>query len=297
MGSAIEHAKQLVVDDGVSIAYRVTPCTDGHAPRRAIVLLHGLASNMTRWSEFVEHTTLARSWDLIRVDLRGHGDSPTRGAIGLERWCDDLAALLALEGHARAVLVGHSLGAQVALHFAARHARATQALALIDPVLRDALHGRWRALALGGPLLHAAAIAVRGLNALGLRRRQLAPLDLRAMDLLARQALHGSPEATRDFVRRYSSTRADLAHIHSAHYLQELVEVFRPVPALASITVHVLLLLSSGATFADPGATRERAHELPELHIETIDCQHWPLTERPAEVREMIERWCADLGA
>ena len=297
MAAAIEHAKQLVIDDGVSIAYAVTPRTDSHAPRRAVVLLHGLASNMTRWSEFVEHTTLTQSWDLIRVDLRGHGDSPTRGTIGLERWCDDLAALLAHEGHARAVLVGHSLGAQVALHFAARHARATQALALIDPVLRDALHGRWRALALGGPLLHAAALGVRALNALGLRRRQLAPLDLRAMDLLARQALHGSPEATRDFVRHYSSTRADLAHIHCAHYLQELVETFRPVPALASIRVPVLLLLSSGATFADPGATRKRARELPQLRIATIDCQHWPLTERPLEVRECIERWCGDLAA
>lgn len=297
MDAAIEHAKQVVVDDGVSIAYRVTPCTDGHAPRRVLVLLHGLASNMTRWSEFVERTTLTRSWDLIRVDLRGHGDSPTRGAIGLERWCDDLAALLAHEGHARAVLVGHSLGAQVALHFAARHARATQALALIDPVLRDALHGRWRALALAGPLLHGAALGALALNALGLRRRRLAPLDLRAMDLLARQALHGSPEATRDFVRRYSSTRADLAHIHSAHYLQDLAEMFRPVPSLASIAAPVLLLLSSGATFADPDATRGRARELPQVRIETIDCQHWPLTERPAEVREMIERWCADLGA
>lgn len=296
MATPTEHARQLVVDDGVSIAYRVTPCTDGHAPRRAIVLLHGLASNMTRWSEFVEHTTLARSWDVIRVDLRGHGDSPTRGAIGLQRWCDDLAALLAHEGHARAVLVGHSLGAQVALHFAARHARATRALALIDPVLRDALHGRWRALALAGPLLHAAALGVRGINALGLRRRQLAPLDLRELDRLARQALHGTPEATQDFVRRYSSTRADLAHIHSAHYLQELVEMFRPVPALASIAAPVLLLLSSGATFADPGATRGRARELPQVRIETIDCQHWPLTERPAEVREMIERWGATLG-
>lgn len=281
-----------MADDGVSIAYRVTPCTDGGAPRRAIVLLHGLASNLTRWSEFVEHTTLTRAWDLIRVDLRGHGDSPTVGAIGLERWCDDLAALLAHEGLPRAVLVGHSLGAQVALHFAARHAGATQALALIDPVLREALHGRWRLLALGGPLLHAAALAVRGLNALGLRRRQLQPLDLRALDRLAREALRATPEATREFVRHYSSTRADLQHIRTAHYLQELVEMFRPLPALASIGVPVLLLLSSGATFADPSATRERAHALPQVRIETIECQHWPLTERPLEVRGAIERWC-----
>lgn len=290
----MEYARTLPTPDGASIAYRVSPCADPTAPRRAIVLLHGLASNLTRWSEFVETTSLTRAWDVIRLDLRGHGESGTRGAIGMERWCDDIAALLAFEGHTRAVLVGHSLGAQVALHYATRHAPSTAALVLIDPVFREALHGRWRLLALGGPLLHAAAVAVRAFNAIGLRRRGLAPLDLRALDILAREALHGTPEATRDFVRRYSSTRADLAHIHTAHYLQDLVEMFRPVPGLASIDVPVLLLLSSGATFAEPAATRRRAHDMRQVRIETIDCEHWPLTERPLEVRTTIERWCGE---
>jgi pimeloyl-ACP methyl ester carboxylesterase len=294
---ASEHARRLVVDDGVPIAYRVTPCLDPHAPRRAVVLLHGLASNLTRWSELVEQTALADAWDLIRVDLRGHGDSPTRGGIGLERWCDDLAALLTHEGHAHCVLVGHSLGAQVALHFAARHARSTIGLVLIDPVFRGALHGRWRLLALGAPLIRGAAAAVRALNALGLRRRRIATLDLRALDAQARAALRGTPEATDAFIRHYSSTRADLRSFRSAHYLRELVEMFRPVPDPATIRVPVRLLLSSGATFADPGATRGIAARLPSARIEIVDCQHWPLTERPLEVRRAIEDACAALAA
>jgi pimeloyl-ACP methyl ester carboxylesterase len=288
----MEHTRSITTPDGVSVAYRLTPSATRETPRRAIVLLHGLASNLTRWSEFVEHSTLSRRWNLIRVDLRGHGDSPTLEPIGLERWCDDVAALLVHEGLEQAVLVGHSLGAQVALHFAARHAHAAAALVLIDPVFRAALHGRWKLLALAGPVLHAAALVVRAVNGLGLQRKQLEPLDLRALDLLAREALQGTPEATRAFVRRYSSTRADLQHIRTAHYLQELVEMFRPVPALASIAVPALLILSSGATFADLAATHEQARALPQADIATIDCQHWPLTEKPAEVRELIEHWC-----
>jgi hypothetical protein len=31
--------------------------------------------------------------------------------------------------------------------------------------------------------------------------------------------------------------------------------------------------------------------------VQTIECQHWPLTERPTEVREAIERWCDALDA
>jgi pimeloyl-ACP methyl ester carboxylesterase len=29
--------------------------------------------------------------------------------------------------------------------------------------------------------------------------------------------------------------------------------------------------------------------------VRTIDCHHWPLTERPDEVRAIVEDWCAAL--
>jgi len=290
----MEHARTVTLRDGV-IAYRVTPSVQ-KAPRRAVVLLHGLASNLTRWSEFVEHTTLAQRWDVIRVDLRGHGDSPTRGPISLERWCDDLTAILDQEQHADAVLIGHSLGAQIALHFAARYPRRTRALALIDPVFRQALHGHWKLLAQLGPAFRLAATIVRGLNAIGLRRRAIPALDLRALDEKARQALK-SEQDTEAFVRQYSSTRADLRTFRTAHYLQELVEMFRPVPEPESISVPVLLLLSAGGTFAEPQESQTIAQRFPHSHIVAIDCQHWPLTERPDEVRQAIEAWCDSITA
>jgi pimeloyl-ACP methyl ester carboxylesterase len=258
------------------------------------VLLHGLASNLTRWSEFVEHTSLADRRDLIRVDLRGHGDSPTRGRIALELWCDDLLALLDAVGASRAVLIGHSLGAQVALACAARAPGRVAALVLIDPVFRQALRGRWKWIARAAPLFVAAAATVRGLNALGLRRRSIPPLDLRVLDALARESL-GSPQAEAEFIRRYSSTRADLRTFRTAHYLQELVEMFRPLAQPEAISMPTLVLLSSGATFADLSAMRQIAARFPRGEVQTIDCHHWPLTERPDEVRQAIERWNATL--
>jgi hypothetical protein len=30
----------------------------------------------------------------------------------------------------------------------------------------------------------------------------------------------------------------------------------------------------------------------PRTTVAEVDCNHWPLTERPVEVREAIERWC-----
>jgi pimeloyl-ACP methyl ester carboxylesterase len=293
-----EVARVLDRGQGVRVAYRVTPARlreQRQGPDGAIVLLHGLASNLTRWTEFVATTRLLERWDVIRVDLRGHGGSLTRRQIGLDLWSDDLDAILAAQGHGQAVLVGHSLGAQVAMHSAATRPQRVRAIALIDPVFGAALHGKWARIAQLRPLFAAAAAVVRFGNAIGLHRGPLPPLDLHALDQEARRAL-GSPAAEAEFVRRYSSTRADLRHVPLAVYLQDLVELFSAPPAPESIRCPVLALLSRGGTFAELNETARIARRFPQVHEVEIDCHHWPLTERPDDVRRAIESWCNDLA-
>ncbi len=281
----------LPLPDGVTLGYRVWRAPD-NPERRTLVLLHGLASNHTRWSEFTEQTVLKRSWNILRPDLRGHGESPTRYPIGLEIWCDDLAKLLDAAGAQRAVIAGHSLGAQVALYFAVRYPARVAGLVLIDPVHRPALRG-W--LAWAGRLsllLRIAAALLRRLNRFGLRRRHIPLRDLRALDVATRAALAQSGERG-DIVRRYTSPLADLKYFPTAHYLQELVEVTRTLPPPAAVRAPVLVLLSRGVTFTDPAVMRAWIARFPSAETQTIDAWHWPLTERPAEVREAIEHFCA----
>ena len=128
-------------------------------------------------------------------------------------------------------------------------------------------------------------------------RRTLPPLDLRALDERARVALaYPDPAAEAAFIAHYSSTRADLRHLPLAVYLQDMVEMFSPVPLPAALPQPVLALLSSGATFAD-GAEMRATLAGPRVRIETIDCHHWPFTERPAEVRRAVEDWVAQPAA
>lgn len=256
------------------------------------MLLHGLASNASRWSEFVEHTALRRDWTVLAPDLCGHGALRNDGPAGIERWSADLDALLDAHRAPRALLVGHSLGAQLALHYAAARPLRLAGLVLIDPVFRAALTPRWARIARLSPLFAAAAVGVRALNALGLRRRDVVPDDLRALDAQAREALR-DPATEAAFVRRYSSTGHDLRQIRIAQYLRDLVEMFRPLPTLSGIEAPVLTLLSTGATFADPTRMRALLAELPQGEVATIECHHWPLTEKPAEVRGVIEAWVA----
>ena len=73
------------------------------------------------------------------------------------------------------------------------------------------------------------------------------------------------------------------------------MQMVRSLPALSGIKVPVLILLSRGVTYTDPDRSREIMTRIPDVKIVPIDAYHWPLTERPAEVREAIESWCAGL--
>ena len=65
---------------------------------RTLVLLHGVASNSTRWAEFRE-TTRLEHWDIATPDLRGNASAAApRTPLGMEVWCADIAALLDARG-------------------------------------------------------------------------------------------------------------------------------------------------------------------------------------------------------
>lgn len=274
---------------GADIVCRIRR-TRAPSPGAPIVFLHGLASNMSRWSELTRLTTLSQRHDLIRIDLRGHGESMTRRSFNTLRWREDLRLLLDIEGAATAYLVGHSLGATVAMDFATSLPERVAGLVLIDPVFREAVVPAKRHFVHGGPVFQAAAHLLRLLNRLGLHRRSLAALDLERLDQQARVALADpDPARLEAFVRHYSSTREDLRHIPHANYLQDLVEIFRPLPSLSMVRAPVLVLRSTMAGFQTEDEIARRLAKLPRVRVESIDCHHWPVTERPLEVRQLIE--------
>ncbi len=276
--------------DGAAIGYRLW---QPGAPRRVLVLLHGVGSNMTRWTEFVGRTALRDSWDLLRLDLRGHGLSLHRGPIGMAEWCADLAAVLAAEGYPRAVIAGHCLGAGIATEFAVRHPGRAAGLILIEPVFRQALTGGMRRLARFRPLCIVLARLVLALNALGVHRRKLAPLDLEALDRETRalMAEAGSTEA----LARYASPLADLRTTATAVYLQDLIALTGTTPEMKAIRAPALALVTPGGGFTDPAVTLRLVERLADCRVLSLQARHWIPTEQPEAMREAIEGWCLAL--
>ena len=279
---------QIDTSDGCSLSYWLRRAPN--QPASVILLIHGAASNHTRWSELVDMTSLARTWDLLRPDMRGNGQSFYRGRIGLEIWSRDLEEILDAERYSRTLLVGHSLGAQIAIQFAHDFPDRVQGLVLIDPVVRRALIGRQRRLSSARPLFQAAVWAIQLLNALGFRRHQIPDRDLRALDQETRKALQGGQSAA-EIAKRYGALGPILRCQPTANYLQQLLATSAPLPDLAEVNVPVKVLLSTGITFADPQINRDALEHFPDVSFTSIDANHWPLTESPDEVRQAIEEW------
>lgn len=285
----MEAARSFMAPDGAKIAYRLWRASDKKRP--LIVLIHGVASNLTRWSEFLEHTSLKNDWDILRLDLRGHGESMRRGKLDMEIWSQDLLGILGAESYPQAVVIGHSLGAQLAIHFASHHGPQVNGLVLIDPVFEKALKGSMRWASNLRPVIALLVSAIRLLNWLGLYRRHLPSRDLRALDEKMRTTLLASGQYE-EMIDRYSSPWPDLKVFPTANYIQEIMQMVRSLPALSSIKVPVLIVLSRGVTYTDPRRSRKMMMRIPDVKIVPIDAYHWPLTERPVEVREAIESWC-----
>ncbi|TAK40635.1 MAG: alpha/beta hydrolase [Betaproteobacteria bacterium] len=256
----------------------------------AIVLLHGVASNRSRWSEFAATTALREAWALLAPDLRGNGDFVYRGRIGMAEWCADIAALLDAKGHSRAIVIGHCLGANIALNFAARFPQRVHGLVLIEPMPPDALIGTMREVKRLRPLLHVLIPIVRALNALGISRRQLAPLDLEILDRETRAALARGPQGEAQLAK-YASPLLDLRTTATGAYLQALLAVTEELPAPERIPAPVLALVSERSTFTDAGLTRAYLERLSDCETVALPAKHWIPTEQPQAMRDVIESW------
>jgi pimeloyl-ACP methyl ester carboxylesterase len=98
--------------------------------RRAIVMLHGLTADWLGFRGLMMQ--LSAEWHAYACDLRGHGKSGRGAEYGLLDYERDLLAFLEkISGPA--VLLGHSLGALIALLCAAQRPDLAQGLVLLDP--------------------------------------------------------------------------------------------------------------------------------------------------------------------
>ena len=98
-----------------------------------ILMIHGFTADSQSWAPLEK--ALGRDRALIRIDLPGHGRSPKRQIANFAELARMLAEAFddATRGHESVHLLGHSLGAALALAIADIRARKLASLSLIAP--------------------------------------------------------------------------------------------------------------------------------------------------------------------
>jgi len=117
---------------GLQIAYDDT----GHPNRTALVLIHGWLSKRADLAAVAR--AFRTSHRVVSIDLPGHGESQVpedESRLSIPSFADDVAALCDELGLSSAALVGHSLGAAVAVDLAVRRPELAAAIVALDGVV------------------------------------------------------------------------------------------------------------------------------------------------------------------
>ena len=119
-----EHHHKLKTPDGLQL-YTVTYTPD-ESPKAHLVLVHGYAEHAGRYAHVIE-AIRSEGYAVYTIDHRGHGQSEGERAYfdTLAQPIDDLKQFVnniqAANGNPPLFMLGHSMGALIALSFALQH--------------------------------------------------------------------------------------------------------------------------------------------------------------------------------
>lgn len=121
--------KWLQTDNGNICYFSNQPLND----QPTLVLLHGLSSNHTTWSETISF--FQKKFNCLAPDLRGHGHSDKtkkRSCYRIPIFSEDLKKIIEIEKLSNVILVGYSFGGFIALDYTIRYPDSVTALVLIS---------------------------------------------------------------------------------------------------------------------------------------------------------------------
>lgn len=97
----------------------------------SFLLIHGVGANRTFFTDMMRH--LSQHARVLNPDLRGHGESDKPDEpYSMQTYADDLSALVKTTKLDNIIVVGHSMGGNIALEFAAQHPDLVKGLVLLD---------------------------------------------------------------------------------------------------------------------------------------------------------------------
>ena len=285
MSIAPEFRAQEMSDyqENTHIMYRVI---EGD-PSLTFLFIHGLGENLRTWEKMEEQLTIP--YRILLIDLPGHGQSPLQRRTNYSH--DNLSRLLWKFvdeiGTGDLVIVGHSLGGNIALRMAAIRPEKIQGLFLLSPSVFDT-----RGFPL--PRLITNNIFLRPLLDVMIRRIVRSPERLTK---ILKQAVFDKTAVDGDLIERIVTPITD----NPKSYLT-LIYLFRDssrnrkLPDFGGIHVPVLIINGTEDLWVKPEDTLRLTSLLPDGELTLLpSCGHMPQEEKPNEVVQKLEEFVKNL--
>lgn len=255
--------------DGVGLhALEWRDAAAAEADRPPLVLLHGGGANAHWWDHLARPLAVDRT--VLALDFRGHGDSEHPALREVGAFNVDLESLLAWLGREDVDLLGHSLGAAVALDHASRFP-ATRSIVLVD-LARGSQRGSGRRARLALALRRTYATRQEAID-----RFRFLPESSHALESLRRTIAEHSVREEEDgrFGYKFDPRWFGLPS--------------RPSPDPADVRCPVLLVRGGESLLLSDEAARAFVDELPDGRLEVIaDAGHHVLVDRPDRLLEVV---------
>lgn len=259
---------------------RTRAVTAGSPKKPALLLIHDFLVSHLEWEEVME--PLAEHFYVVAPDLPGFGESekpnPARYAYTVETLAEAVVDVIAGLNLGRAALVGHGLGAAIAITIAADHAELVQRLVLEDalcyPPLRRIAPQLSRVPVIGGVFFK--QFYSRAMFRSYFQRQVFGPkADVPLARIDRHYALLSTPNAR-----------------ESAHAtLDTLFETRAVVARLSRIAVPSLVVWGHDDRLLPVQHAQRLAHEIAGAKLEILDAGHSPHEERPALFVEHVTQF------
>lgn len=116
----------------ISIAAEELAYVETGSGEKTLLFVHGLSSNLEAWSKNISE--LKQNYKCIAVDLPGYGKSSKKDSIySLSDYAGFLNNFVIKKGLTNVVLIGHSMGGQIAIHALLNNPENYEELILIAP--------------------------------------------------------------------------------------------------------------------------------------------------------------------
>ncbi|MGQ4419202.1 alpha/beta fold hydrolase [Streptomyces sp. SAS_269] len=227
-----------------------------------LVFVHGWTANRHRWDHQVAHFSAGRR--VIRLDLRGHGESTGAGVRTVAELATDVLALLDHLEVERFVLVGHSMGGMISQTIALSHPERVERMVLVNSIGR-------MTYSRGRGLLMAAST--------------LAPYKLFIAANIQRAFAPGHPrEEVREYIRASAETPREVVMT-----LYGAMRAFDVLDRAGEIRTPTLMVHGYHDIQLPVRQMLRLAKAYPDAVVRIIDAGHELPVEKPAELTAVLD--------